>query len=51
MVLVGMFQTAWISGESQLLIIAVLAVTGVVLGAWYMLWLSHWRRLAPQPGR
>jgi NADH-quinone oxidoreductase subunit M len=39
MVLVGMFQTAWSSGESQLLIIAVLAVTGVVLGAWYMLWL------------
>jgi NADH-quinone oxidoreductase subunit M len=39
MVLVGMFQSAWSSGDSQLLIIAVLAVTGVVLGAWYMLWL------------
>ena len=42
MVLVGMFQAAWaawLSGDTQLLIIAVLAVTGVVLGAWYMLWL------------
>ncbi|MBP88328.1 MAG: proton-translocating NADH-quinone oxidoreductase subunit M [Planctomycetaceae bacterium] len=39
MVLVGMFQTAWSSDESQFMIIAVLAVTGVVLGAWYMLWL------------
>jgi NADH-quinone oxidoreductase subunit M len=40
--LVGMFQTAWTSPEEwsgQFLAIAVLAVFGVVLGAWYMLWL------------
>lgn len=43
LVLIGMFQRAW--GESssvdwgQLQIISVLAVGGVVLGAWYMLWM------------
>ena len=43
MVLIGMFQRAWTSSptasQSQLTVISVLAVTGVVLGAWYMLWL------------
>jgi NADH-quinone oxidoreductase subunit M len=49
MVLLGMFQRAWgeTSGWSsgfaqtalQLKIISVLSVSGVVLGAWYMLWL------------
>ncbi len=43
MVLIGMFQRAWASNASEfqtsLQIISVLAVTGVVLGAWYMLWL------------
>lgn len=43
MILLGMFQRAWaqapVALQSQLMIIAVLAVTGVVLGAWYMLWL------------
>ena len=38
-----MFQRAWAGAPtalgSQLLWIAVLAVFGVVLGAWYMLWL------------
>ena len=43
LVLIGMFQRAW--GDSatfmdyQLRWISVLAVLGVVLGAWYMLWL------------
>lgn len=43
MVLLGTFQLAWTTQlggvESQLKVISVLAVTGVVLGAWYMLWL------------
>jgi NADH-quinone oxidoreductase subunit M len=43
LLLVGMFQRAW-SGSGgewmwQLRTISVLAVLGVVLGAWYMLWL------------
>jgi NADH-quinone oxidoreductase subunit M len=43
LVLVGMFQRAWgdappIQGV-QLRVISVLAVAGVVLGAWYMLWM------------
>ena len=43
LILQGMFQRAW-SGSpaylgNQLLWIAVIAVFGVVLGAWYMLWL------------
>lgn len=41
-VLLGMFQTAWTAPSAwtgQFLVIAVLAVFGVVLGAWYMLWL------------
>lgn len=43
MVLLGTFQLAWenpLPGwQLQLKVIAVLAVFGVVLGAWYMLWL------------
>ncbi|MBW3596283.1 MAG: NADH-quinone oxidoreductase subunit M [Planctomycetes bacterium] len=41
-ILLGMFQAAWTAPEAwsaQYLTIAVLAVFGVVLGAWYMLWL------------
>jgi NADH-quinone oxidoreductase subunit M len=40
--LAGMFQAAWTAPREwswQFLAIAVLAVLGVVLGAWYMLWL------------
>jgi NADH-quinone oxidoreductase subunit M len=40
--LAGMFQAAWTAPaawSAQFLVIAVLAVLGVVLGAWYMLWL------------
>ncbi|MEX2560115.1 MAG: proton-conducting transporter membrane subunit, partial [Pirellulales bacterium] len=43
LILVGMFQRAWAEAPAvyagQWLTIAVLAVFGVVLGAWYMLWL------------
>jgi len=43
LLLLGMFQRAWIETTPfyawQFRIIAVLAVSGVVLGAWYMLWL------------
>ncbi|MEX0937604.1 MAG: NADH-quinone oxidoreductase subunit M [Pirellulales bacterium] len=42
LLLLGMFQRGWNVGspwETQFLVIAVLAVFGVVLGAWYMLWL------------
>jgi NADH-quinone oxidoreductase subunit M len=43
MILLGMFQRAWVDAPGylgpQLLAIAVLAVSGVVLGAWYMLWM------------
>ncbi len=43
LVLVGMFQRGWSEGPAQLAVsmrvISVLAVAGVVLGAWYMLWL------------
>jgi NADH-quinone oxidoreductase subunit M len=42
-ILLGMFQRGWSQAPAalgwQLLVIAVLAVSGVVLGAWYMLWL------------
>jgi NADH-quinone oxidoreductase subunit M len=42
-ILAGMFQRAWIDAPGalgpQLMVIAVLAVSGVVLGAWYMLWM------------
>jgi NADH-quinone oxidoreductase subunit M len=42
-ILLGMFQRGWAEVPArlgwELLIIAVLAVSGVVLGAWYMLWL------------
>jgi NADH-quinone oxidoreductase subunit M len=43
MILVGMFQRGWAEGpiayQPLLQVVAVLAVLGVVLGAWYMLWL------------
>jgi NADH-quinone oxidoreductase subunit M len=43
MILLGMFQMAWGQGATEGLdqyqIISVLAVSGVVLGAWYMLWM------------
>ena len=43
LILVGMFQRGWAEGPSiwasQLQVISVLAVSGVVLGAWYMLWM------------
>jgi NADH-quinone oxidoreductase subunit M len=43
MILLGMFQMAWGQGTTEGLeqyqIISVLAVSGVVLGAWYMLWM------------
>ena len=43
LILLGMFQRAWADSPprlaAQLMTIAVLAVSGVVLGAWYMLWL------------
>lgn len=43
MLLTGMFQRAWSGAptgwETQYMVFAVLAVLGVVLGAWYMLWL------------
>jgi NADH-quinone oxidoreductase subunit M len=43
LILLGTFQRAWSDSppaqSAQLVIIAVLAVSGVVLGAWYMLWL------------
>ena len=42
-ILLGMFQRGWAEAPAglgwELLVIAVLAVSGVVLGAWYMLWL------------
>ncbi len=42
-ILLGMFQRGWAEAPAalgwELLAIAVLAVSGVVLGAWYMLWL------------
>src|SRR5690606_18466100 len=43
LILLGVFQRAWVEAPGllgpQLIVIAVLAVSGVVLGAWYMLWL------------
>jgi NADH-quinone oxidoreductase subunit M len=41
LLLLGMFQRAWISASSgiSLQVVAVSSVAGVVLGAWYMLWL------------
>ena len=44
LILLGMFQRAWtdaprVAGAGRSRSIAVLAVFGVVLGAWYMLWL------------
>jgi NADH-quinone oxidoreductase subunit M len=37
MLLMGMFQRAWEGDNTQFLWIAILATSGVVLGAWYML--------------
>ena len=43
LILLGMFQRGWMEGSDwlafQLRCISVLAVFGVLLGAWYMLWL------------
>jgi NADH-quinone oxidoreductase subunit M len=43
LILLGMFQRAAVEAPGplgpQLIVIAVLAVSGVVLGAWYMLWM------------
>jgi len=43
LILLGAFQRAWADApllwRGQLIAIAVLALSGVVLGAWYMLWL------------
>lgn len=43
MILLGMFQRGWGTAstacQTQWTVIAVIAVSGVVLGAWYMLWL------------
>jgi NADH-quinone oxidoreductase subunit M len=43
LILIGAFQRAWADAPpalaGQLVAVAVLAVSGVVLGAWYMLWL------------
>jgi NADH-quinone oxidoreductase subunit M len=43
LILLGAFQRAWSDApplvRTQLIVVAVLAVSGVVLGAWYMLWL------------
>jgi NADH-quinone oxidoreductase subunit M len=43
LILIGMFQRAWTDAPPllalQYKVISVLAVAGVVLGAWYMLWL------------
>ncbi len=43
LILTGMFQRGWLQTpaglHNELLLIAVIAVPGVVLGAWYMLWL------------
>jgi NADH-quinone oxidoreductase subunit M len=43
LILISAFQRAWADAPpmwtAQLITIAVLAVSGVVLGAWYMLWL------------
>jgi NADH-quinone oxidoreductase subunit M len=39
-ILLGMFERGWVAASPfQLRLIAVLAVSGVILGAWYMLWL------------
>lgn len=43
LILIGTFQRAWVDAPGplgpQLIVVAVLAVSGVVLGAWYMLWM------------
>jgi NADH-quinone oxidoreductase subunit M len=54
LILVGMFQRAWsgapVAYATQFLAIAVLAVLGVVLGAWYMLWLMQRVLFGPPNG-
>jgi NADH-quinone oxidoreductase subunit M len=55
LVLMGMFQRGWIAaGAVGLRVAAVLSLLGVVLGAWYMLWLVQRvffgaRRVAHEP--
>src|SRR4029079_5873939 len=43
LILIGTFQRAWADSSAaarpELTTMAILAVSGVVLGAWYMLWL------------
>lgn len=40
LILLGAFQRGWTyTGDATVLVACVLAVTGVILGAWYMLWL------------
>jgi NADH-quinone oxidoreductase subunit M len=43
LILLGAFQRAWADApqlwRAQLIVVAVISVSGVVLGAWYMLWL------------
>ncbi len=43
MILLGMFQRGWLQSteafQAPLRVVGVLALSGVVLGAWYMLWL------------
>ncbi len=47
MVLLGFFQRAWGEAQSppqwfpQLAVLSALALSGVILGAWYMLWMSE----------
>ena len=41
MILLGMFQRGWLQSTQSipLMVVSLLALSGVVLGAWYMLWL------------
>ncbi len=52
LILLGAFQRAWSDAPAvwaaQLIVIAVLSVSGVVLGAWYMLWLVQRVFFGPQ---
>jgi len=44
LVLLGAFRAAWplhVAGDSYPLVVSASAVTGVVLGAWYMLWFAQ----------
>jgi NADH-quinone oxidoreductase subunit M len=57
LILIGMFQRAWADAPPlmrvQLMAIAVVGVSGVILGAWYMLWLVQRVFFGPlkTPGR